>query len=444
MFDKVELILVKLNKVGDVNHNFKGATVRTIVSRLRRAGLEGWRTKSGGEERNYPSESTVRRMAHDPLVKRGKIQKNPGLTELNKTQRLNFAQKESIGKCVSLPPHARQAYLEPLYKVCHVDESWIYAHEGTGEFWLVGQVGVDGKPDFSNLEGDARKRADDFMKGRPHKFLVFAVTTTPKLLNPLTCHIEGAKFHDVQNGIVYIERICSVTTLKSGPHAGEKRYGDLEINATVYKVLMKRAAEAFKKYLLGLPYNKLANIGIDKNLSTKNLKKSEQKEKLKQKEEDAKNHSQEFATDVVVGDVIEINYDSKLKFERARVLSVSTKGFVELVMGDTNLDEDELEGENGSDEMEVEGGDNATGDDEAEHDENEEEVATVREVRVVKLYDDFTALVKHGKKRFEWRFAEEHVEDANEVEEEEVQVMSSVPIIGRFQQDNAVSNLIDF
>lgn len=252
---------------------FRGASAQTLHAVFEERGLDGWRVKVGERIYEFPSMTTLLRMKK--MVKVGKRKAKPAITPENAASRALFANDHYFGNFQLLPPEHRQAYCKLLYSKYDVDESWIFCPSGNGEYWIVVPKNEHGEPDLDSLDEHERKFFDDHMKGKPHKFLIFAVTTTPTILNPTTCHRDGAIFHLVKNGIVYVERICSVREYKNGR---EPSYKDMMVNGPVFEQLMLRAANAAILYEIGEDYDKCSNVGIDINLSTEKLKEKEKKD----------------------------------------------------------------------------------------------------------------------------------------------------------------------
>lgn len=289
--------------MADLVDDYNGATPSTLAAVFEeQGGMEGWKVTVGDKVFEGPSLSSIVRMKKMVVVQ--KKQPRPGVTAANAVERESYAKIHFLGDFRHLSPGQRELYTNELAMRFDCDESWIYCPGGTGEHWILIKKGADGQPDLSGLNDDQKRFYDDHMKGKPHKFLVFAVTTTPTLLNPATCHIEGAKFHPVQNGIAYVERICSVRHYKTVDR--EPSYKDMMINGDVFAVLMKRAAEAMLKYKKGEPYEKCCNVGIDINLSTEKTKERRKKESEKRKLDaaEARKEQKRARTDVAnVGNV---------------------------------------------------------------------------------------------------------------------------------------------
>ena len=81
----------------------------------------------------------------------------------------------------------------------------------------------------------------DEWKKNPPKILVFGAITAPRLLNPRTSHIEGAKFDPVRRGIVQLRRVRAVSKYQRKTKHHQRhdlKFSDCSVNGSVYEYMM--------------------------------------------------------------------------------------------------------------------------------------------------------------------------------------------------------------
>lgn len=109
---------------------------------------------------------------------------------------------------------AREAFARQLETLVDVDECYIIYSVGTGKLYFLPE-------DFErmNEEGQDGQKCVvmDEWKKNPPKILLFGAITAPRLLNPRTSHLEGAKFDAIRKGIVQIRRIRAVSKYQRRP-----------------------------------------------------------------------------------------------------------------------------------------------------------------------------------------------------------------------------------
>jgi len=81
----------------------------------------------------------------------------------------------------------------------------------------------------------------DEWKKNPPKILVFGAITAPRLLNPRTSHLEGAKFDETRRGIVQLRRIRAVSKYQRKTKQHQRhdlKFSDCTIDGAVYEYMM--------------------------------------------------------------------------------------------------------------------------------------------------------------------------------------------------------------
>jgi len=78
----------------------------------------------------------------------------------------------------------------------------------------------------------------DEWKKNPPKILIFGAITAPRLLNPRTSHVEGAKFDETKRGIIQVRRVSKYQRKTKQHQRPDLKFSDCTVNGAVYEYMI--------------------------------------------------------------------------------------------------------------------------------------------------------------------------------------------------------------
>jgi hypothetical protein len=160
-------------------------------------------TRYKGKERHSPSDTTLWRLMQQEELVIQTVRFRPLLSETNQRERLDWCEERLLRSVRNLGIHdgdAREAFARHLETLVDVDECYLVYSVGTGTLYFLPedfeQVNQGGAGSHSNVMMDEWKK-------NPPKILIFGAITVPRLLNPRTSHLEGAKFDETRDEALF-------------------------------------------------------------------------------------------------------------------------------------------------------------------------------------------------------------------------------------------------
>jgi hypothetical protein len=222
------------------NNEVSGGSLRTLQALLEASPPTEYETSYKGVKRHSPCFKTIWSLLQQEKLVIQTIRFRPLLSEANQKERLKWSQEKLFTSVRGLDIEdgdAREAFVRHLETLVDVDECYLVYCVGTGKLYFLPE-------DFEKLKQDGGNVSTVIMdewKKNPPKILLFGAITAPRLVNPRTSHMEGAKFDERQKGIVQIRRVRAMSRYQRKTKVHKRhdlKFSDCSINGAVYEYMM--------------------------------------------------------------------------------------------------------------------------------------------------------------------------------------------------------------